>query len=193
MIKRGINYEGLCIKVDAAGSSSSHGLGGFSGSLNHQSQLASGHQQQQLQAQPRKRIDFKLPPSVAEQPQPWHHQPASTASTAASASSRFSLSGGGGGGGGSGGHGGPPVEANPTSSATTTSSHTNTTVSQASSHSQPNETTKNISISSQPPSSSIPLLPLVPSCLSSLTASDDKEEPTISTASEDNGGLSKKE
>ena len=192
MIKRGINYEGLCIKVDAAGSSSSHGLGGFTGSLNHQSQLASGHQQQQLQAQPRKRIDFKLPPSVAEQPQPWHHQPASTASTAASASSRFSLSGGGGGGGGSGGHGGPPVEANPTSSATTTSSHTNTTVSQASSHSQPNET-KNISISSQPPSSSIPLLPLVPSCLSSLTASDDKEEPTISTASEDNGGLSKKE
>ena len=190
MIKRGINYEGLCIKVDAAGSSSSHGLGGFSGSLNHQSQLASGHQQQQLQAQPRKRIDFKLPPSVAEQPQPWHHQPASTASTAASASSRFSLSGGGGGG--NGGHGGPPVEANPTSSATTTSSHTNTTVSQASSHSQPNET-KNISISSQPPSSSIPLLPLVPSCLSSLTASDDKEEPTISTASEDNGGLSKKE
>ena len=190
MIKRGIDYEGLCIKVDAAGSSSSHGLGGLSGSLNHQSQLASGHQQQQLQAQPRKRIDFKLPPSVAEQPQPWHHQPASTASTAASASSRFSLSGGGGGG--NGGHGGPPVEANPTSSATTTSSHTNTTVSQASSHSQPNET-KNISISSQPPSSSIPLLPLVPSCLSSLTASDDKEEPTISTASEDNGGLSKKE
>ena len=189
MIKRGINYEGLCIKVDAAGSSSSHGLGGLSGSLNHQSQLASGHQQQQLQAQPRKRIDFKLPPSVAEQPQPWHHQPASTASTAASASSRFSLSGGGG----SGGHGSPPVEANPTSSVTTTSSHTNSnTVSQASSHSQPNET-KIISISSQPPSSSIPLLPLVPSCLSSLTASDDKEEPTISTASEDNGGLSKKE
>lgn len=190
MIKRGINYEGLCIKVDAA-SSSSHGLGGLSGSLNHQSQLASGHQQQQLQAQPRKRIDFKLPPSVAEQPQPWHHQPAaSTASTAASTSSRFSLSGGGGGG--SGGHGGPPVEANPTSSVTTTSSHTNSTVSQASSHSQPNES-KNISISSQSPSSSIPLLPLVPSCLSSLTASDDKEEPTISTASEDNGGLSKKE
>ena len=189
MIKRGINYEGLCIKVDAA-SSSSHGLGGLSGSLNHQSQLASGHQQQQLQAQPRKRIDFKLPPSVAEQPQPWHHQSAaSTASTAASASSRFSLSGGGGG---SGGHGGPPVEANPTSSVTTTSSHTNSTVSQASSHSQPNES-KNISISSQSPSSSIPLLPLVPSCLSSLTASDDKEEPTISTASEDNGGLSKKE
>ena len=187
MIKRGINYEGLCIKVDAAGSGSSHGLGGLSGSLNHQSQLASGHQQQQLQAQPRKRIDFKLPPSVAEQPQPWHHQTAaSTASTAASASSRFSLSGGGG-------HGGPPVEANPTSSVTTTSSHTNSnTVSQASSHSQPNET-KIISISSQPPSSSIPLLPLVPSCLSSLTASDDKEEPTISTASEDNGGLSKKE
>ena len=193
MIKRGINYEGLCIKVDAAGSSSSHGLGGLSGSLNHQSQLASGHQQQQLQAQPRKRIDFKLPPSVAEQPQPWHHQTAaSTASTAASASSRFSLSGGAGGGS-SGGHGGPPVESNPTSSVTTTSSHTNNTVSQASSHSsQPNET-KNISISSQPPSSSIPLLPLVPSCLSSLTASDDKEEPTISTASEDNGGLSKKE
>ena len=190
MIKRGINYEGLCIKVDAA-SSSSHGLRGLSGSLSHQSQLASGHQQQQLQAQPRKRIDFKLPPSVAEQPQPWHHQSAaSTASTAASASSRFSLSGGGGG---SGGYGGPPVEANPTSSVTTTSSHTNSnTVSQASSHSQPNET-KNISISSQPPSSSIPLLPLVPSCLSSLTASDDKEEPTISTASEDNGGLSKKE
>ena len=186
MIKRGINYEGLCIKVDAAGSGSSHGLGGLSGSLNHQSQLASGHQQQQLQAQPRKRIDFKLPPSVAEQPQPWHHQTAaSTASTAASASSRFSLSGGGG-------HGGPPVEANPTSSVTTTSSHTNSTVSQASSHSQPHES-KNISISSQPPSSSIPLLPLVPSCLSSLTASDDKEEPTISTASEDNGGLSKKE
>ena len=192
MIKRGINYEGLCIKVDVAGSSSSHGLGGLSGSLNHQSQLASGHQQQQLQAQPRKRIDFKLPPSVAEQPQPWHHQSAaSTASTAASASSRFSLSGGAGGGS-SGGHGGPPVESNPTSSVTTTSSHTNNTVSQASTHSQPNET-KNISISSQPPSSSIPLLPLVPSCLSSLTASDDKEEPTISTASEDNGGLSKKE
>ena len=192
MIKRGINYEGLCIKVDAA-SSSSHGLRGLSGSLSHQSQLASGHQQQQLQAQPRKRIDFKLPPSVAEQPQPWHHQSAaSTANTAASASSRFSLSGGAGGGS-SGGHGGPPVESNPTSSVTTTSSHTNNTVSQASSHSsQPNET-KNISISSQPPSSSIPLLPLVPSCLSSLTASDDKEEPTISTASEDNGGLSKKE
>ena len=148
MIKRGINYEGLCIKVDAAGSSSSHGLGGLSGSLNHQSQLASGHQQQQLQAQPRKRIDFKLPPSVAKQPQPWHHQSAaSTASTAASASSRFSLSSGGGGG--SGGYGGPPVEANPTSSVTTTSSHTNSnTVSQASSHSQPNES-KNISISSQ--------------------------------------------
>ena len=181
MIKRGINYEGLCIKVDAAGSSSSHGLGGLSGSLNHQSQLASGHQQQQLQAQPRKRIDFKLPPSVAEQPQPWYHQSAASTATAASASSRLS-------GGGGGGHVGPLVEANPTSSVTTTSSHTNI---QASSQSQPNET-KNISISSQPPSS-IPLLPLVPSCLSSLTASDDKEEPTISTASEDNGGLSKKE
>jgi hypothetical protein len=187
MIKRGINYEGLCIKVDAA-SSSSHGLSGnLSGSLNHQSQLASGHQQQQLQAQPRKRIDFKLPPSVAEQPQPWHHQ---SAASTATASSRFSLSGGGGASGGAG-HGGPPVETNPTSSVTTTSSHTNSTVSQASSHSQPNET-KNISISSQPPSS-IPLLPLVPSCLSSLTTSDDKEDPTISTASEDNGGLSKKE
>ena len=144
MIKRGINYEGLCIKVDAAGSSSSHGLGGLSGSLNHQSQLASGHQQQQLQAQPRKRIDFKLPPSVAEQPQPWHHQSAASTTTA---SSRFSLSGGGGASGGAG-HGGPPVEANPTSSVTTTSSHTNSTVSQASSHSQPNES-KNISISSQ--------------------------------------------